>query len=141
MKLIVTLGAIAAIFVSIIILDYIWLGIITKRFIISQFGSLVKVKDGSVQIQLLAGLLAWFVIALGCYIFVVAPSGTAGKAAMMGAMFGFIAYAIYDLTNLTFIVKYPLTFAIVDIGWGTFLCATISTIGFFTRNAIMHLVK
>lgn len=125
-----------AIYVSIILLDYIWLGIITKKFIISEFGSLVNVVDGSIQINLAAGLLAWFVIALGCFIFAVYPSENLGRALLLGAVFGCISYSIYDLTNLTFITDYPLKFIFVDIAWGTFLCCVISGVGFFVRTTL-----
>lgn len=123
-----------AMYIAIIILDYIWLGIITKKFIINQFGSLISVKGGSVQTNIPVGLLTWLVIAAGAYIFAVAPSATAGKAALLGAVFGFISYAIYDLTNLTFITNYPVKFVFVDIAWGTFLCSVISSVGFFVRS-------
>lgn len=134
MKLPLLFGVLFVMYVSIIILDYLWLGIITKKFIINQFGSLISVKEGSIQTNLPVGLLAWLVIAAGVYIFAVAPSITAGKAALLGAAFGFITYAIYDLTNLTFITNYPVKFVFVDIAWGTFLCAAISSVGFFVRS-------
>ncbi len=134
MKLLSLFGVLSAMFIAIIILDYLWLGIITKKFIINQFGSLISVKGGSIQTNLPVGLLAWFVIAVGTYIFAVAPSATSGKAALLGAVFGFISYAIYDLTNLTFITNYPVKFVFVDIAWGTFLCSAISSVGFFVRS-------
>jgi uncharacterized membrane protein len=121
-------------FISIIIFDFLWLGVITKKFIINQFGSLVKVQNGSIQINLWVGIIAWFIIALGCFIFAVYPSNTLIKTLILGATFGFISYAIYDLTNLAFITKYPVKFIFVDIAWGTFLCAIISSIGFFVKN-------
>jgi len=134
MKLLLPVGVLFAMYIAIIILDYIWLGIITKKFIIDQFGTLISVKEGSVQTNLPVGLLAWLAIAAGAYIFAVAPSATAGKAALLGAAFGFISYAIYDLTNLTFITGYPVKFVFVDIAWGTFLCSAISQVGFFVRS-------
>lgn len=134
MKPLSSFGALFAMYLAIIVLDYLWLGIITKRFIIDQFGALISVKAGSIQTNLTAGLLAWLAIAAGAYLFAVAPSATAGKAALLGAAFGFIAYAIYDLTNLTFIAKYPVKFVFVDIAWGTFLCSVISSVGFFVRS-------
>ena len=115
MKLLLPFGVLFAMYIAIIILDYIWLGILTKKFIIDQFGSLISVKDGSIQTNIPVGLLAWLAIAAGAYIFAVAPAGSAGRAAFMGAVFGFIAYAIYDLTNLTFITNYPTKFVLVDI--------------------------
>lgn len=128
--------AIFAMFFTIIILDYIWLGIITKNFIISQFGSLVDVENGSIKIKLGVGIFTWFIIAVGTFIFAANPSETIGKAILLGAVFGFILYSVYDLTNLTFISGYPIKFIFVDIAWGTFLCATISAIGFFIRGLI-----
>ncbi len=134
MEILNTLLTVLSIFILIIIMDYIWLGIITKNFIISEFGSLVKVVNNSIQIKLGIGLLAWLIIAIGCYIFAVHPSTSLTQAIILGATFGFISYAIYDLTNLTFIVNYSLKFTIVDIAWGTVLCSTISAFGFVVRN-------
>jgi len=132
--MIITIATIFAIFISITLLDYLWLGIITKNFLIEQFGSLIAVKDGSIQIKLGVGLLTWLIIALGVFIFAVNPSTTLQQTLILGATFGFISYAIYDLTNLTFIVNYPVKFAFVDIAWGTFLCAAIGGVGFFVRS-------
>jgi uncharacterized membrane protein len=43
-----------------------------------------------------------------------------------GALMGFLMYAMYDLTNLTFLKDYPMSFVAIDIMWGTFLCAIIT---------------
>lgn len=134
MKPIFSFGVLFAMYLTLIILDYIWLGIITKKFIIDQFGPLISVKEGSIQTNILVGLLAWLAIAGGAYIFAVAPSASVRQAALLGAVFGFISYAIYDLTNLTFITNYPVKFVFVDIAWGTFLCSAISSVGFFVRR-------
>ena len=136
MKFLTESLVVLAMFISIMILDYIWLGLITRKFIISEFGSLVSVKDGSIQIKFFVGLITWFIIALGAYIFAVYPSITLSKTLILGAIFGFISYAIYDLTNLTFITNYPVRFALADIAWGTFLNAAISVIGFFVRKLL-----
>jgi uncharacterized membrane protein len=136
MKCINTILTIVSMFVTIIILDYLWLGIITKKFIISQFGSLVKVKNGSIDIKLFVGLVTWLVIALGVYLFAVYPSSTLQQTLFLGAAFGFISYAIYDLTNLTFIAGYPLKFVFVDIAWGTFLCTVLSYVGYLVKGLL-----
>lgn len=134
MKFIMGILTILAMFGVIIILDYIWLGIITKKFIIEQFGSLVNVKNGGIQIKLFVGLITWFIIALGVFIFAVNPSNSLTQALLLGAAFGFIAYAIYDLTNLTFIVNYPIKFVFVDIVWGTFLSLVSAMVGYFVKG-------
>lgn len=136
MDVLTGLLTLASIFIAIVILDYLWLGRITHKFIIRQFGSLVKVKEGVIQINLAIGLVTWFMIALGCFIFAVMGSEALVEAIGYGALFGFIAYAIYDLTNLTFIHKYPVKFVFVDIAWGTFLCSAISAVGFLVRSGL-----
>jgi len=140
MDFLIILLTILSMFIFIVILDYIWLGIITKKFIIKQFGRLVKVVNGSIQIKLWAGILTWLIIAVGCYIFVVLSSISYSQALIFGSIFGFIAYAIYDLTNLTFIVNYPVKFVSVDIAWGTVLCATTSVFGFFIQNILSKII-
>jgi len=47
-------------------------------------------------------------------------------ALLYGALMGFLMYAMYDLTNLTFLKDYPVNFVVIDIIWGTFLCAIIA---------------
>jgi uncharacterized membrane protein len=49
-------------------------------------------------------------------------------AILTGALFGFCAYATYDLTNLATIKDWPLIITIVDLIWGTFLTAAVSGI-------------
>ena len=134
MKFIAGLVTILAMFVVIIILDYVWLGLITKKFIIEQFGSLVKVENGSIQIKLLVGVITWFIIALGVFIFAVNPSNSLTQTLMLGATFGFVCYSIYDLTNLTFIVNYPIKFVFVDIVWGTFICSAAAIVGYYIKG-------
>mgnify|MGYP000867877438 CR=1 FL=1 len=56
-------------------------------------------------------------------------AGSLSKAILLGALFGFITYATYDLTNLATLKDWPITVTIVDLIWGT----TLSTlIGLFT---------
>ena len=104
-----------SIFFSLVILDSIWLGKITNKFIIKEFGDLITLEKGSIKLNLKAGALAWIAIALGCYIFVVANAAGIQEVLLNGALFGLIAYSIYDLTNLTFIKDYPKKFTSLDI--------------------------
>lgn len=103
----------------------------TKSFIIREFGPLVEVMaNGSIKINLVAGLTAWAVIVLLVYVFVL-RSGYAvsyQSAIGYGALMGFLSYAMYDLTNLTFVKGYSTLFTMVDIAWGTFLCALVSLV-------------
>lgn len=123
-----------ATFATIIILDFLWLGIITKEFIKQQFGSLITLDpSGGIKVNLVMGLIAWVAIALTVVLFVVMPATSLQNAAMMGAILGFLMYVMYDFTNLTFFNGYPLKFALVDVVWGTFLLSAMSTTGYLTK--------
>lgn len=107
-----------------------------KDFTIREFGDLVVVKDGSIDLKLGVGLLAWAVIVMLVLVFVT-KSGYAHSlpsALFWGAVMGCLSYAMYDLTNLTFLKNYSLAFTLVDIAWGTFLLAMVSlTMYLFSR--------
>jgi uncharacterized membrane protein len=41
-------------------------------------------------------------------------------------LFGFLAYATYDLTNLATIRDWPVIVTVADLIWGTVLCGGVS---------------
>jgi uncharacterized membrane protein len=47
---------------------------------------------------------------------------------VMAALFGFFAYATYDLTNLATLKGWPLGLSLVDMAWGT-VVSTASAAG------------
>lgn len=102
----------------------------TKSLIIREFGNLVVVEAGSIKINLFAGLTAWAVIVLLVYFFVIRSGyATSYQTALgYGALMGLLSYAMYDLTNLTFIKGYSNLFTMVDIAWGTFLCGMVALV-------------
>lgn len=101
-----------------LILDAIWLGLIAQPFYQAQIGFLLAKNPN----WLAAGAFYLLYVA-GLVFFVVGPalrSGTAlPRAAMRGAVFGLIAYATYDLTNLATLDRWPLLVTMVDLVWGT----------------------
>lgn len=117
-------------FATILMGDFIWLGTVVKKFTIREFGDLIVVKDGSIVLNLTAGLLAWAVIVLMVFVFVTkSPNVNSIPTALgYGAVMGGLMYAMYDLTNLTFLKNYSLAFTLVDICWGIFLCSMVSLV-------------
>jgi uncharacterized membrane protein len=70
---------------------------------------------------------------VGVVIFAIAPAlekRSLRKAVVSGALFGFFAYATYDLTNLATLKGWSLTVSVVDILWGTFVTAVAATAGY-----------
>jgi uncharacterized membrane protein len=54
----------------------------------------------------------------------------------MAALFGFIAYATYDLTNLATLRDWPFMLSIVDMIWGSFLSASTATMTYLIMSRI-----
>jgi uncharacterized membrane protein len=81
-------------------------------------------------IRLWAGVLVWMLMALGLILFILPRAHSWQTALLYGALFGLVAYGIYDLTNHAFLVQWPLVVVAVDIAWGIFLYAAVSVLIF-----------
>lgn len=136
MEILKIIGVYGVGFVTLLILDYIWLGLITKDFIIREFGNLVAVENGSIKVNLTAGLIAWAVISILVVTFVTLQFEGYWNILMYGALMWFLSYWMYDLTNLTFIQNYSLKFTLVDIAWGTFVCSMVALTSYSFYNFI-----
>jgi uncharacterized membrane protein len=106
-------------FIIFFVIDLIWLGIVAKNLYQNQIGHLMAEK-----VNWVAAMLFYLLFIGGLVFFVLMPAveaGSLGKAILLGAMFGFITYATYDLTNLATLKGWPITITIIDLAWGTFL--------------------
>jgi len=52
------------------------------------------------------------------------------KVLILGALFGLITYATYDLTNLATVKDWPWIVTAVDLAWGGVLATSVSYLGF-----------
>lgn len=110
-------------------IDMIWLGFVAKSFYRDQIGFIMK--D---DINWIAAIVFYLIFIAGLVIFVITPaldSGTWVRAATFGALFGFVTYATYDLTNLATLKDWPVLVTLVDLIWGATLAASVSVITFF----------
>lgn len=112
-------------FFTLLVLDYFWLGTVTKDFIIREFWNMVTVENGKITINILAWILAWISISLLVVVFVSTKYTNLKDVLLYSALIWFLSYSMYDLTNLTFLNNYSLKFTIVDIAWGTFACSMV----------------
>ena len=102
-------------------LDMVWLGVIAKPFYQQGIGHLMAGRP-----NIAVAVLFYLVYAAGLVIFVLAAgTETLGWSStlLMGALFGFFAYATYDLTNLATLRDWPVALAALDIAWGSFVSA------------------
>ena len=119
-------------------LEYIWLMHIMNAYITRAFGNLVITENGKLTANIIPGLMAWAVIVLLWYIFVI-RSGYASSyssALLYGAIIWGLTYAMYDLTNLSFIKNYPVAFSYIDSVWGMFLWASVCVMMYFISTKI-----
>lgn len=119
-------------FILFLIIDLIWLGLIAKNLYQRQIGHLMaeNVKWG-------AAIIFYLLFIGGLVFFAISPAAKEGewtKALLYGALFGFMAYATYDLTNLATLKDWPIQITIIDLVWGTFLGASVSTLTYFVNN-------
>lgn len=129
------LAAYAATLVAFVVIDLVWLGLIAKSFYRDAIGPLMADPP-----NLVAGGVFYLLYPVGIMLFAVAPTAWLGgmaapaevpwaRAVLAGAVFGFFAYATYDLTNLATLRDWPLRLALVDIVWGAALTAAAAGAG------------
>ena len=115
-------------------LDMLWLGIIAKNLYNKYLGDFLNK-----EINWTVAIIFYLIFIVGILIFVVFPAvekGSLIKAIVLGALFGFVAYATYDLTNLATLKNWPLAIVFIDIIWGSVLCAIVSAAGFYIVNSL-----
>jgi len=116
-------GIALAIFFAI---DMVWLGLVAKNFYREQLGFLM-----AENVNWAAAIIFYLLFIAGLVVFVISPALAKGSwvhALALGALFGLITYATYDLTNLATIKNWPLLVTIVDLAWGAALAAAVSAL-------------
>ena len=116
------------------IVDMIWLGVIAKGFYRKALEPLI-----TPNINWIAAIIFYLLFLVGVLIFALLP-GIERRSLVytiaMAALFGFIAYATYDLTNLAILRNWPLTLSMVDMVWGAFLSASTAAITYLIMHRI-----
>lgn len=81
--------------------------------------------------RLAPALIFYAVYVVGLVHFGVRPglSGGALTTVVDAALFGFVAYATYDLTNQATLKNWSTVLTVADLAWGTFASATAASIG------------
>lgn len=124
--------AFAALAIAFLVIDAVWLGVIAVDFYKATIGHLLAPEPDFVAAAF------FYVIYLGGVVhFVVLPAvaeGGAWRAMRQGALFGLVAYATYDLTNMATMRDWPLSVTLADLAWGTFITAVSSAISAFAAR-------
>jgi uncharacterized membrane protein len=110
-------------------LDFTWLMLATGPIYKARLGNLL-----SDQPKLGVAATFYLLYVVGIVALAVVPGlqeGAIVGALWRGALFGFLAYATYDLTNLSTIRDWPWQVSAIDMVWGTFLNSAVAVVGFY----------
>lgn len=109
------------------LLDAAWLGLIAPSFYKKHIGFIMADKPN----WFAAGAF-YLIFITGVTVFVVYPGWKNAesliKVGLLGALFGLVAYATYDLTNQATLKNWPHIVTIVDLIWGSVLTASVSVV-------------
>jgi uncharacterized membrane protein len=115
-------------------IDALWLGVISKNFYRTHLGSLLRDSFN------LGPALAFYLLYIvGLMVFVIVPAVNNDsflQAAGLGILFGLVAYATYDLSNLATLKNWPVTIVVADLLWGMFVSGTVTSIGYLVGHAL-----
>ena len=106
-------------------LDFLWLSNTSVSLYHRDLGPLLADNP-----NMIVAVIFYLVFIVGILIFAVRPALASGDwrtAALYGALFGFFAYATYDLTNFASLKVWTLRVTLLDIAWGTFLTGTVAS--------------
>lgn len=116
------------------VVDMLWLGLIAKNIYRKYLGALL-----SENVNWAAAIIFYLLFIAGIFIFVIYPSiekQSPGRAVVLGAIFGLITYATYDLTNYATLKGFPFNVVIIDLIWGTVLTTLVSISGYYITKYV-----
>ena len=109
-------------------LDAVWLSLMGPRLYRPVLGDMLAQK-----LNAPAAIAFYVIYGLGVVVLAVAPAlreNAGGKAALSGAVLGFVAYATYDLTNQATLRVWSTRLTLADMAWGAALTALAAYAGF-----------
>lgn len=117
-------------------LDAIWLTQVGPRIYRPAIGDLL-----ADQVRWAPAVIFYLLYMVGVTVFVTLPalsSGGLARAAGLGALFGLICYATYDLTNQATLRIWPTHLTLADMAWGAFATATASVASVYVTRMIIR---
>jgi uncharacterized membrane protein len=115
-------------------LDFLWLRTTVEPVYRPALGGVLADEPN------MPAVIAFYLVYLaGVVIFAIRPALADGDwrtALAKGALFGFFAYATYDLTNLATLKAWSLKVSLLDMAWGALLTALTASAGALAGLAV-----
>lgn len=129
---------VAAYFLTLVVflgIDFVWLTKLARHMYVENIGEMLLERP-----RLAAAALFYALYVVGIIVFAVSPAlrtGSVGTALLFGALFGFLAYATYDMTNFATLKNWPLIVTVVDMAWGAVLTGVSAAAGYLITRALI----
>lgn len=110
-------------------IDMVWLGVIAKDLYQKQIGHLL-----APTVNWPAAVIFYLIYIFGIIFFAVLPGvekDSLRTVMVNAALFGAMAYATYDLTNLATLKNWPTSIVFIDIIWGAVLTTLVATASYY----------
>lgn len=107
-------------------IDMIRLGRFAKAYYRGKIGHLL-----AAEVNFPAGMMFYLIFPIGIMFFshvTWADQSPWLATFATGALFGFFAYATYDLTNLSTLRGWPVLLSMIDVGWGALISGAVAVI-------------
>lgn len=128
------LSAYAVALIVFAVLDIIWLSIMGPALYKPALGDIL-----APAVRMGPALALYLMYPVGLVVFAILPaikSDSLTSAVMLGALFGTVTYATYDLTNFATLRNWTLQLTVLDIAYGALMGAAVSAAGYFTAPPI-----
>lgn len=124
-------------FVYYLILD----GTMIKLFTGKHFSKIIKnIQNGEeMKVRIIPAILCFVVLAFGIAYFIInkiRDNNIIYDSAKYAIPFGFVIYAVYDLTNYATFKNYTLFTTIIDITWGSILAFLVTILTKYTMKKL-----
>lgn len=119
-----------SVLLSFIVLDFLWLGFVVKKFNLRELAEIGRIVDGDFQMLYVPAGITYLLMTVCLMVFVLPRVQGLGlpMSFLYGALMGLVVYGVFDMTNMAILKNYPLTFAIVDMAWGTTVFGLVTVI-------------
>lgn len=124
----------ATILVVMLLVDLPWITVFAKSMYSEGIGHLMA-QNANVP----AAVAFYLIYVFGLVWFGLAPHALEPgvmKTAVSAAVFGFCAYATYDLTNLATLRDWPLRVTLIDMAWGPFVSGISTAAGKYVDDRL-----
>jgi uncharacterized membrane protein len=124
-------------FVSFLLVDFIWIGLLMKGFYVEKLRPIGRISGEKFEPSLWAAGIVYVALSIGIVQFVM-PKIQQDSSWLLtfgfGALLGFVVYATYDFTNYSTLKDWPLSLTLVDVAWGSVICGLVSLIAKWIRD-------